>query len=214
MKVTLQVNGREMSFSEQELTAIVEEYLSKRITIKEPTFKVAQKPSEREWFEVKPLTIDQKLFEKKRDDSKQEKTRKLILEAFDEMKKNPEKYGRNFKTIIPNKTWSNSRTMPPLYTIVSRFGDHMADWVEQGLEWAQRIANGESWEDICNNRDTAIWYRVIKWKNKDYAQVGGGGNTCINYPPTNISEIFKVIPSYDEAVPLIVGYDEYEQTTT
>ena len=128
MKVTLQLpNGREMTFSEQELIAIVEEYLSRKITIKEPTFKVAEKTIEREWFEVKPLTIDQELFEEKRNDSKQEETRKLILEAFDEMKKNSEKYGKNFKTIIPNKTWSKSRTMPPLYTIVSRFGDHVVD---------------------------------------------------------------------------------------
>lgn len=209
MKVTLQLpNGREMTFSEQELIAIVEEHFSKKITIQEHTFKVAEKPTEREWFEIKPLTIDQELFKKKRDNSKQEETRKLILEAFDEMKKNPEKYGKNFKTIIPNKTWTKSRTMPPLYKIVSRFGDHMADWVEQGLEWAQRIANGESWEDICNNRDTVAWYRIIKWKNESYAQIGGGGNTCVNHPATTISQIFNVIPSFDEAVPLIVGYDE------
>lgn len=58
MKITLQVNGREITFSEQELSSILEKHFSK--------VKVAQKLTENEWFEVKPHAIDQKLFEEKR----------------------------------------------------------------------------------------------------------------------------------------------------
>lgn len=103
MKVTLQVNGREMTFSEKALIAIVEKHLSSEATQKTTTTKVAQKPTEDAWFEVKPQTIDQELFKKKREDKWQEATRQLILEAFAEMKDNPEKYGKNFKTMMPKK---------------------------------------------------------------------------------------------------------------
>ena len=64
--------------------------LSSEATQQTTTAKVAHKPTENEWFEVKPRAIDQKLFENKRKDDKQEATRLLILEAFAEMKKNPE----------------------------------------------------------------------------------------------------------------------------
>lgn len=88
MKVTLQVNGRKMTFEEEELIAIVEKHLSSETT--KQTTKVSQKPTEDAWFEVEPQAIDQKLFEKKRKDSRQEATRLFILEAFAEMKDNDE----------------------------------------------------------------------------------------------------------------------------
>lgn len=71
MEVTLQVNGRNMTFSEKELRAILEEHFSSE-TRQVTTAKVAQKPTEGEWFEVKPQAIDQELFEKKRKDQRQE----------------------------------------------------------------------------------------------------------------------------------------------
>lgn len=40
-------------------------------------------------------------------------------------------------------------------------GGHMANWIEQALEWAQRIDNGESWETICNEPDKNKHYRMI-----------------------------------------------------
>lgn len=52
-------------------------------------------------------------------------------------------------------------------------GGHIADWVEQSLEWAQRIVNGETWEAICNNPDTANWYRLVKWKYGKTRIIGG-----------------------------------------
>ena len=45
MQVTLQVNGREMTFSEQELSSILEEHFSSKTTKQTTTAKVPQKPS-------------------------------------------------------------------------------------------------------------------------------------------------------------------------
>lgn len=206
MKVTLQVNGREMTFSEQELIAIVEKHLASKPTKQVTTVKVAQTPTEDEWFEVNPRAIDQKLFQEKREDSQQEETRQLILEAFAEVKSNPERYGRAFKTMMPKKTWS-SKTVVELKKLACKLGDHNADWVEQALEWAQRIANGESWEDICNNRDTANWYRLVVWKSGYVRLVGGSRNNYSVIPASDIlSSDYYDFCNLNDAVPLVVLY--------
>ena len=155
MKVTLPIHGRERTFSEQELIAILEKHFSNETTEKATTANVAKVPTEDQWFEVNPQAINQGLFQKKRKDERQEETRKLILEAFAEVNSSPEKYGRKFKTMMPNTTWI-SKTVGELKELACELGDHNADWVEQALEWAQRICNGESWETVCNNVDTAL----------------------------------------------------------
>lgn len=207
MKVTLQVNGREMTFSEKELIAIVEKHLSSETTQKTTTAKVVQKPTEDAWYKVKPQAIDQKLFKKRRKDKMQEATRQLILEAFAEMKDNPEKYGKNFKTMMPKKTWS-LKTVAQVKEMASKLGDHNADWVEQALEWAQRIANGESWEAICNDKDTANWYRLVVWKNGYVRLVGG--SVC-NYNDVSASNVYGSVCSgnyfLSSTVPLVVLYE-------
>lgn len=131
-----------------------------------------QKPTVGEWFEVKPQAIDQRLFETKREDYRQEAARKLILQAFAKMKNNPEKYGKNFETMMPKKTW-DFKTVAELKEMASKLGDHNADWIEQALEWAQRIANGESWKAICNDKDTVRWFRLVVWKNGSARLAGG-----------------------------------------
>ena len=206
MKITLQVNGREMTFSEKELIAIIEKHLSET-TQQTTTAKVTRKPTEDAWFEVKPQAIDQKLFEKKRNDNRQEATRKLILEAFAEMKENPEKYGKNFKTMMPQKTWS-SKTVAQLKEMASNLGDHNANWVEQAFEWAQRIANGESWEAICNNKDTANWYRLVVWKN-GYARLVGGSVCNVNCKPVSgvYDDFYYDNDDLYDTVPLVVLYE-------
>ena len=208
-KITLLLsNGREMTFSEQELIAIVEKHLSSKDTKKITTAKVPQKPTEGEWFEVKPHAIDQKLFEKKRNNNRQEVTRQLILEAFDEMKNNPEKYGKNFKTMMPKKTWS-SKTVAQLKEMASNLGDHNANWVEQALEWAQRIANGESWEAICNDKDTANWLRLVVWKDRGDVLVGGSAFLNAYLPASIVCQNLYVIEDLlFYAVPLVVRYNE------
>ena len=207
MKVTLQVNGREMTFSEQELSSILEEHFSSKTTQQTTTAKVAQMPTEDAGFEVKPQAIDQKLFEKKRKDNRQEATRKLILEAFAKMKDNPEKYGKNFKTMMPQKTWK-SKTVAQLKDMASNLGDHNADWVEQALEWAQRIANGESWEAICNDKDTANWYRLVVWKDGYTRLAGGSVSDNGNFPASDVDfSNYYDISTLSNTVPLVVLYE-------
>lgn len=208
MKVTLQVNGREMTFSEQELIAIVEEYLSSKTTKQVTTAKVAQKPTEDERFEVKPQAINQKLFEKERKDRRQEATRQLILEAFAEMKNNPEKYGKNFKTMMPKKDWE-SKTVAQLKEMACKLGDHNADWVEQALEWAQRIANGEGWKTICNDADTANWYRLVVWKDGYTRIIGGSVYDGNDFPASGVHNFGYYDYGYTSSiVPLVVLYEK------
>ena len=198
-KITLQVSGREMAFSEHELSSILEKHFSSKIT-----------PTEGEWFEVKPRTIDQKLFEKKRTNSFQEETRILILKAFEQMKHHPKKYGQNFRTMMPEFT-RHSKTEPQLIEMASKLGDHCANWVEQALEWAQRIANGVSWETLCHNKDTSNLYRLILWDDNGPIPTRLVGGSVYNHdhrPAVAIHSreyVFKLELAY--AVPLVVLYE-------
>lgn len=68
MNVTLQVNGRERTFSKEELKFILEKYFSNEDTKPDyKTVEVAKTPTEGKWFEVKPKTIDLKLFIEERE---------------------------------------------------------------------------------------------------------------------------------------------------
>ena len=166
---------------------------------------LAQTPSEGKLFEVNPLEIDRSKFEKPMSNRKQEWTRQIIQEAFAEVDKHPEKYASAFYTLMPEKKWNGLKTVAELNAYANDLDGQMADWVEQALEWAQRLFNGESWETICNNADTAYWYRVILWKNGCYRLVGGSRNYNVLNPASDVFDYdygsFNCI--YD-TVPLVV----------
>jgi len=208
MEITLRLSdGQKKTFSEEELIAIVEEHLqNQKAQTKKETTEFAPVPMEGRWFKVEPLTIDQNLFKENREDSREETTRRYILEAFDEMKKDA-RYARTFKTMMPEKTWE-SKTISELEMLANNLGDHMADWVEQALEWAQRIANGESWEDICNKEDTAKWYRLVKWKHRHHRPVGGS-RIYYNVKPASYVDYnnYSGCNCFGSTVPLVVSYD-------
>lgn len=206
-QITLLVNGVEMTFTEEELTAILKEHFNKakpkqqETKPQQETSKPIRGPQEGVPFEVNPNGIDQSPFQVKRKDSKQEAMRQLILEAFTRKDENPEKYGKPFKTLMPAKTWE-WKTVGELKELATKLGDHVADWVEQALEWAQRIQNGETWEAICNEPDTAKWYRLVQWKNGYYRLVGGshlGGDYC---PAFDVS--YNICHADYYTVPLVV----------
>lgn len=204
MKVTLSIHGREKTFSEQELIAILEKHFSNEAIEQATTANVAQVPTEEQWFEVNPQAIDHSLFHKKRRDERQEKIRWLIVDAFDAVKSSPEKYDGKFKTMMPKKTWS-SKTIADLRYWACQLGGYNADWVEQALEWAQRICNGETWEAICNNADTAKWYRVIIWKNGQHRIVGGSRNSVGHNPASDIgNRDYGSVARLYSTVPLVV----------
>lgn len=171
---------------------------------------VAQTPTEGKLFEVNPFGIDRSKFEKPMSDRRQERTRQIIQEAFAEVDKHPEKYASAFYTLIPEKKWKSYKPVAELKQLACELGDHNADWIEQALEWAQRICNGESWEDVCNNADTANWYRLVVWKNGYARVVGGSRLSDINYPASDVDGF-----DYDSnngglnyTVPLVVLYEE------
>ena len=209
MKVTLQVDGRELSLEEVE--AIVREYFSNPKvaggkTTTQQEAKPIQRPTEGIPFPVNHLDIDRNPFQEMREDSQQERTRQLILEAFAMVDKNPKKYGNPFKTLMPKKTW-DWKTVYELEKLATELGNHEADWVEQALEWAQRIANGETWEDICNKPDTANWYRLVKWQD-GHRLVGGSREFSSSVPASGV--FYSHYRSYHEifyAVPLVVLRD-------
>ena len=152
------------------------------------TTDVAQIPTEGKLFEVKPLGIDRSKFEKPLSDWQQEWTRQIIQDAFAEVDKHSEKYASTFYTLIPEKKWDGYKTVAELKEYANDLGGLMADWVEQALEWAQRISNGESWEAICNNADTAKWYRLIIWKNDHTRLVGGSCDDDDNFPASCVDD--------------------------
>ena len=116
----------------------------------------------------------------------QEWPRQIIQKAFAEVDKHPEKYASAFYTLMPEKKWNGYKTVAELKVYANDLDGQMADWVEQALEWAQRLFNGESWETICNNADTANWYRVILWKNGCYRLVGGSRSGNGNFPASDV----------------------------
>lgn len=204
-EITLPVHGREMTFSKEELIAILEQHFNNKET-EAKTIEVVQTPTEGKCFVVNPNSINQKLFQKKRKDSSQERTRKIILEAFIEVKDNPEKYAKTFKTMMPEVTWL-VKTVRELNELARNVGDHIADWVEQALEWAQRIDNGEAWEAICNDPDTAKWYRLVIWKNGYPRIIGGASELHSNRPASDVyCGVYDPYEILSDTVPSVVLY--------
>ena len=168
-------------------------------------YDVAQTPTEGKLFEVNPLGIDRSKFEKPMSDQQQEWTRQIVQEAFAEVDKHPEKYASVFYTLIPEKKWDGCKTVEELETYAKELDGWTADWVEQALEWAQRIFNGESWEAICNNADTANWYRMIIWKNGYGRLVGGSRDNDNDLPASDVADDDYVSSSrIIYTVPLVV----------
>ncbi len=213
MKITLQVNGREMTFSEEELIAILEEHFgdktskteaqtTKGVQTEDKKTKPTKTQAKGKYFDVIPSSIDRSLFQEKREDKEQEWTRQFILEAFDEVDKHPEEYAKPFKVMVPKKTWE-STDLQDLYKLARKLGDHVANWVELALVWAQRISNGDIWEDIIdlrNKLDTEkVCYILFKWKD--------GTSRIANYKGIHYMENIECRFLYI-TMPLVVCYEE------
>lgn len=170
----------------------MEKYLSDK------TSKAAQRnqtyPHLDEWYYVDLDNIDQSIFQEPQNNYSCEETRQIILEAFAEVKKNPKKYPSKFKTMFRNNSPLHEEDFE---AYCCKFGDHSADWVEQALEWAQRICF-ESWWDVCIGDDKGSSVaRAVLWKDGKYHYVGA-------YHSVTYIHDRK---SYGYTRPLIVGYD-------
>lgn len=190
MKITLQVNGREITFSEEKLIAILEEYFGNKT----------------QYFDVIPSSINRTLFQEKRADAQQEWTREIILEALAIVDKHPEKYANPFKVIIPEKKWS-SKTVEELLRVTGKFGGNIASWIEYALLCAQRISKGETWEAVCNNLDTEVLEQIVIWKDNYFHRVGGSISSKDNIQGTRVSmKRYVSGEKVNNAVPVIVSY--------
>lgn len=199
MEFTFEVDGRKVTLSYDELEAIVREKFT------QDAVESCSTPTEGKAFAINPMAIDRGLFSQKREDRDQEKTRQLILEAFAEVDANKEKYAKPFKTFMPKKTWS-FKSAKELEKLANSLGGHLANWVEQALEWAQRIANGEKWRDLCNRRDTTYYNRLVKWKG-DLFRFSGGSRLSFGYVayPTQVSDtVYLPNDNLVHTVPLVV----------
>lgn len=201
--VTLQINGQEMTFSEQQLTAIVEKHFN-NVQINGRCYEVVKKPTEGKLFRVDPKSLDRKLFTKNVANKQQEETRQLILKALREVDAHPEKYSRVFYTMLPVKSWQTHSVLE-LLNLPSALGGQIGDWVEQSLEWAQRIHNGETWETICNEPDRANWFRLVMWWHGYIRRVGGSKSCNIYYPVSRVCDADCCRSSrFDDTVPFVV----------
>lgn len=178
----------------------------KRRQLQSKDIEVTRTPMQGKCFEVDPASIDRALFETKRANQRQEIIRRAILKAISEVRAKPERYARPFKTFIPEKTWKTKR-VKALIKFAKVNGDHIADWVEQTLEWAQRISNGESWEKLCNAPDTQKYFRLIRCNDNSIRMVGGSIDEEKPCAPVVISKIkLKWYSVLGYSVPLIVIY--------
>ena len=149
------------------------------------TFELALKPTEGKCFKVNPKEINRTLFLEKRVDRQQEICRIRILEALKWVDKNPEKYGEEFYLLIPMKKWVYGRkkytTVQKQIEFAERIGGYVSTDITEALAWAQRITNGESWEEICNNKDTIKYFRLIIWINGEAILSGGSSKERHSY---------------------------------
>jgi len=198
MEIVFKDGTKKIFYSVESFTVTQEQTAYKKLD----EYEVAQIPIEGKLFEVDPLGIDRSCFEKPRSEW-QERVRKTIQEAFEELEKHPVKYASPFYTLIPEKNWNGCKTVTELMEYANDLGGYVADWVEQALEWAQRIYNGESWEVICNNADTANWHRLVIWKNGHCRLVGDTRNSRNNYPPTDLGNGCDSDDRLNRTVPLV-----------
>ena len=134
--------------------------------------KPVSRPMEGVPFDVNPSKINRKLFGTKMPEKDYEEIRQLILKAFAEVDKNPERYRKPFKILIPIKTW-RSATVNQLKYLSMKLGDHMADWVEIALVVAQQIQNGERWVDVMENNRYEC-FMMFAW-GKEVRHIGDHG---------------------------------------
>jgi hypothetical protein len=194
------------------------------------TKEITQAPVEGVYFRVCPSKIDKNLFRNTlfieelsnarrtnntvllKNVQRKEFARQLIQKGFIEMEKYPKRYKKDFWTYYPKKTWEKC-SGSDMKNLAKQHGDHIADWVEQVLEWAQRINNGESWNTLCVEPDTAKYFRIVcgyaKHRNDFEPHLVGGSTATGDFtPPADINDHggawFFV---RDDSVPLIVAYN-------
>ncbi len=205
------VNGRQMEFSQEEIEEILKQHFPEFLP---EEFEEAEKPTEGKCFRVDVSTINQYLylFLKERNNSCQERCRKIILEAI----KAEKQRDKVFYLLIPKKKWVYGDkvyiSVEEAINFARKMSGHIGSWVEEVLGWAQRIINergtDEAWENVCNNLDTLEWYRLIIWKSGCPRRIGGSRKRkcCESYNSASVvfSDDYSLDDTLDNAVPVVV----------
>ena len=149
-------------------------------------------PEVGKWFEVDPTVINRNFFAERRKNDSEEKTRILIWESLSEVKF---KNIKPFQIMIPKKTW-RIKTGADLVSKAEELG-RLGTWVEQALEWAQRLQNGCSWAELCST-DICQYNRLLVGKEGHWQIVGGE-------KPTELSFFYyHKWDSFGNTVPLVI----------
>ena len=165
--INLIINGREKTFDEKELVDILKKHYDEDvIRIKMPKEAIGV-----EIHEVIPEDINRKLFEEKRIDEVEESARNFILYALENLDRKPSKYGKPFKTIIYMSKFENM-TLGDVCDFTKKYGDYLANTIDQGLEWAYRITMGETWESVCKDVNRG-WYKMVQHENRYFFMYQG-----------------------------------------
>lgn len=168
------------------------------------TAGVVKRPTEGEWFYVDPAGINWELFEDEREDLHQEATRQIILKARSEVERNPKKYGKPFETKIIKKNWIGYICPSIVEEVASHFGNHIVDWAEKALQWAQRLTNGETWKELCNDKDTTEWYQLVKGEDGKIVIVGSSSKDHNDGSATDVLKYEAYDYRMELAVPEVV----------
>lgn len=169
--ITLFSRGREVKLSEEELDKLLDRFLKEKEREAIPIVRTST---------VVPYSIDRRIFTEPRKNYEQDIVRHKILWALDEVEKNPEKYSRPFQILIPKsfdwETVARIKSISEMEAFAKKIGGHLTEDVEQCLEWAQRIDNGDTdhWWKICQDPERAEDKKLVKW-GKGYVLVGGSG---------------------------------------
>lgn len=158
-----------------------------------------------ERYMVNPFEIGMREFSKIRfnhaeESEREENIRRLLCEAFCEVKRHPT-YQRRIEIVIPEKVYS-VQTGYEMEKMSQSMGGHIADWVELSLYWAQKIQE-KGW-NLCHEQDDNPFYRIVVWKNGKYRLIGGAKKTGDVSYKTHIG--FFYYEKWDEffnSVPLI-----------
>lgn len=162
------------------------------------------RPVEGKFFQVDPKTIKRELFNYPREDEKQEWVRQRIIMVLNDSQCDE----KPFKTFYPEKTWEDAKTVEEIKQIAKEAGGQIAFLWQQILEWAQRISNGETWEEVCNKKDNSMWYRLVVTERNVAYLVGACYLFGINVSATDIIQVMKIPGNrLNYAVPLIVYYN-------
>lgn len=140
ISLVFKIFGKDVELDESNLQKILEEYYGKT---------PFSKPHGEEPYEVIPREISTSLFLQKRADELEEITRKNIFEALKELERDPAKYGRKFKIILPNVP-TTIRRLEEYRSFARKAGDHICSETEFFLAAAYAISKGEPWCSLCN----------------------------------------------------------------